>query len=534
MDDKHETTFQGLRLRQADDQGDGHTLTGIAVPFGQVINTWEGRETFDPDCVFDGADTAKIMWQHDRTTPIGVITKATPTSEGLKIDARISDTQAGRDALTLVRDGVIDSLSIGFQPIEDAYDDAGVTHRRHVRLLETSLVSFPAYSAARITGTRSATTTTTTPTGDKTMTTTADSDETRQLADRIQSVEDRADQQADEIRQLQTAAARGTGAHADHTLGAAWASQGDYLRALATGDTAAADLQTKTRDLIATGDTGNTATWIQDSLRLIQQRRKVAGILTHGSLPATGMTLEYNVVATDTTTAGKQATEGADLAFGKVTFGTKSVDIQTYGGYTTLSRQVIDRSTTPMLNTALTALTNAYAKATEHAVRTALYAELKAQATAGNKITAPATAAAMSIDQWAALIIDAAELADDRNVALTRLGVSTDVMKALIALKDTGDRYFNVSGIDTSTIGTFDLTGIAGTFLRVPVQILPGAPAGTAAFIDPQAMTVWESGGPTQLTDGSVTQLTNSYSVYGYMAVAATVPDGLIPVEFKA
>ena len=40
MDDKHETTFQGLRLRQADDQGDGHTLTGIAVPFGQVINTW--------------------------------------------------------------------------------------------------------------------------------------------------------------------------------------------------------------------------------------------------------------------------------------------------------------------------------------------------------------------------------------------------------------------------------------------------------------------------------------------------------------
>jgi hypothetical protein len=50
------------------------------------------------------------------------------------------------------------------------------------------------------------------------------------------------------------------------------------------------------------------------------------------------------------------------LTFGKVKFGTKTADIETYGGYTTLSRQVIERSTTPMLNTALKALRNAYAK----------------------------------------------------------------------------------------------------------------------------------------------------------------------------
>ena len=41
--------------------------------------------------------------------------------------------------------------------------------------------------------------------------------------------------------------------------------------------------------------------------------------------------------------------------------------------YTTLSRQTIERSTTPMLNTALAALRNAYAKATENKVRSFLY-----------------------------------------------------------------------------------------------------------------------------------------------------------------
>lgn len=138
----------------------------------------------------------------------------------------------------------------------------------------------------------------------------------------------------------------------------------------------------------------------------------------------------------------------------------------------------------------------------------------------------------MTIDDWVSLIIDASELADDRNVSLTRLAVSKDVLKALVGLKDTGDRFFNLSGDRSDTIGSFDLTGVAGTFMRVPVVLLPNADAGLASFIDPAAVTVWESGGPAQLTDGNVTGLTNSYSVYGYMAVATTYADGLIPVKF--
>lgn len=515
---KHEIGLKGMCLRAAED-GDGRTLEGVAVPYGQIIDTWDGAETFDHDCRFDDIESAKLCYQHGEL--IGRITGAESRDDGLHITARISDTQRGRDVVELLRDGALDSLSVGFIPLENEMDKAGITHRKRVRLLETSVVSWPAYESAKITGQRDM---------EKTTNNRNESEDPKvdkELEEMLNGIRD-------EQRSMKAAIAKGS-APEHKTVGGEYRTAGDYLQALYRGDEAAVQLMHECRDLIATGNTGNTSTWIADDLRLIEMRRKVINILTHDTLPAKGMTMEYNVVSTDTTDVAKQATEGNALQFGKVTFGTKSVSIDTYGGYTTMSRQVIERSTTPMLNTALAALRNAYAKATETAVRNYLYGTIASQRDAtqnANKINAPATLAAMTIDQWATLIMNAAELADDRNVNLTRLGVSKDVMASLIALKDSGSRFFDLSGDGSDTIGNFDLTGIAGKFLRLPVQMLPKAPDGTACFIDPESVTVWESGGPTQLSDGDPTKLTENYSVYGYMAVAATNVDGLIPVKF--
>lgn len=515
---KHEIGLKGMCLRAAED-GDGRTLEGVAVPYGQIIDTWDGAETFDHDCRFDDIESAKLCYQHGEL--IGRITGAESRDDGLHITARISDTQRGRDVVELLRDGALDSLSVGFIPLENEMDKAGITHRKRVRLLETSVVSWPAYESAKITGQRDM---------EKTTNNRNESEDPKvdkELEEMLNGIRD-------EQRSMKAAIAKGS-APEHKTVGGEYRTAGDYLQALYRGDEAAVQLMHECRDLIATGNTGNTSTWIADDLRLIEMRRKVINILTHDTLPAKGMTMEYNVVSTDTTAVAKQATEGNALQFGKVTFGTKSVSIDTYGGYTTLSRQVIERSTTPMLNTALAALRNAYAKATETAVRNYLYDTIASQRDAtqnANKIDAPATLAAMTINQWATLIMNAAELADDRNVNLTRLGVSKDVMVSLIALKDSGSRFFDLSGDGSDTIGNFDLTGIAGKFLRLPVQMLPKAPNGTACFIDPESVTVWESGGPTQLSDGDPTKLTENYSVYGYMAVAATNVDGLIPVKF--
>lgn len=524
----------GLRLRDTGDTGDGMTLEGVAVPFNQRYALFSDyAEVIDPDCDFGTRKTVKVSREHGDL--IGKLTDMRREADGLHVVAKLADTESGREAAELVREGVYDGFSIGFRPVENRVIDSddGVTevHRRKVDLFEVAVTGIPAYPAAEITGQRSQTTTTNNESEAPSM---GNDNEQRDVNERLEAF-------GEELRGIKATVAAGIQTTAPAELGGEFRTAGDYLKALSderNADHAAAiDLMRQTRDQIVTGDTGNTVAWITDDLRLIEQRRKVTNILTRDTLPATGMSMEYNVVSEDTTAAGKQTAEGAALTFGKVKFGTKTADISTYGGYTTLSRQVIDRSTTPMLNTALKALNNAYAKATENAVRTYLYDLIKSQRDATkdpNNITAPAALNTMTPDQWAGLILDAAEVMDDRNAAMTRLGVSKDVALALIKLKDSGNRFMDISGKGGDTIGAFDLTGVVGDLMHVPVYLLPKAPDGTAAFIDPTAVTVWESGGPTQLSNTDPVNIVDNYSVYGYMAVAATFTDGLLPVKFAA
>lgn len=526
----------GLEVRDAG--GDGMTLEGVAVPFNQRYALWSDyAEVIDPDCEFGDRRTVKVSREHGEL--IGKITDMRREADGLHITARLADTEGGREAAELVREGVYDGFSIGFRPVENRViaSDDGVTevHRRKVDLFEVAVTGIPAYPSAEITGQRSQTTTTT----NEGMEEPNMGDNNNEQRDN--AVNERLEAFGEELRGIKATVAAGFNAGKPAELGGEFRTAGDYLKALSderdANHAAAIDLMRQTRDQIVTGDTGNTVAWIKDDLRLIEQRRKVTNVLTRDTLPATGMSMEYNVVTEDTTAVNKQTAEGASLTFGKVKFGTKTADINTYGGYTTLSRQVIDRSTTPMLNTALRALNNAYAKATENAVRTYLYDLIASQrdaASDANNIAAPATLDAMTPDQWAGLILDAAEVMDDRNAAMTRLGVSKDVALALIKLKDSGNRFLDISGKGSDTIGAFDLTGVVGDLMRVPVYLLPKAPAGTAAFIDPTAVTVWESGGPTQLSNTDPVNIVDNYSVYGYMAVAATFTDGLLPVKFAA
>ncbi len=524
--EKRELSVNGLSLRDAQGEGgDGLTIEGIAVPFGKRFKLWpDVAEVIDPDCDF-GTRQVKISREHGEL--IGKVTKMERSEDGLHITARLSDTASGREVAQLVRDGVMDAFSIGFTPVENRIieSDDGITevHRRSIDLFETAITGIPAFQDAHITGQRN-------------VKNNPPKKEEPTMNDNQEEIIERMDGFDEQLRDIKAFISRNEGDSHPSAIGSQFRTSGDYLRALANGESEAVELMKQTRDLITTPDTGNTATWIADDLRLLQLRRKVTGILTHDSLPSKGMSMEYNIVVKDESAVSKQASEGEQLKFGKLKFGTKSTDIETFGGWTSLSRQVIDRSTTPMLNTALAALRNAYATSTELAVRTFLYdsiANLRDSAENANKLDAPAAANAMTPDQWAGVIMDAAEEMDDRNASLTRLCVSKDVALSLIALKDSGNRFMDISGKGSDTIGSFDLTGVVGDLMRVPVFVLPKAPENTAAFIDPQAVTVWESGGPTQLTNGDPTKLVDSFSMYGYMAMALTRSEAILPLKFK-
>lgn len=99
-----------------------------------------------------------MLWQHDTSEPIGAWTEIREDARGLFVRGTLSDTQRGRDAYTLLKDGALSGLSIGFRT-RKSHQDAVRQVRviDDVELMEISLVSLPANDAARVAEVRAAT-----------------------------------------------------------------------------------------------------------------------------------------------------------------------------------------------------------------------------------------------------------------------------------------------------------------------------------------------------------------------------------------
>lgn len=148
----------------------------INVPFqvkeiDEEKNIFEGyastfrNEDFHGDVMEQGAftktiqerkDKVKVLWQHDAYNPIGKAIHMEEDNHGLYVKAQIFDTVLGRDAMTLIKGGVIDELSIGFRTIKDEWDSTNNVRRiKEVQLFEFSPVTFAANNQANITAAKS-------------------------------------------------------------------------------------------------------------------------------------------------------------------------------------------------------------------------------------------------------------------------------------------------------------------------------------------------------------------------------------------
>jgi HK97 family phage prohead protease len=155
------------RFSQADLEvrGDGRTVYGLAVPFDTPTEIREhGRaytELFRQGAfartLNAGHDRIKLLVNHDRIgrLPIGKALTLREDRSGLVGEFRVSKTGDGDEALELVRDGVLDAFSVGFTPIQQN-DTGTLVERTEVKLSEVSLVAFPAYTDAVVSGVRAA------------------------------------------------------------------------------------------------------------------------------------------------------------------------------------------------------------------------------------------------------------------------------------------------------------------------------------------------------------------------------------------
>ncbi len=95
----------------------------------------------------------KVLWQH--FDPMGMPKHMEEDSNGLYVVAKVSKTNRNQDRLQLMKDGVVDRLSIGYDVVKREVDDSAkdrTVRLKELKLYEFSPVTFPANEEAVITG----------------------------------------------------------------------------------------------------------------------------------------------------------------------------------------------------------------------------------------------------------------------------------------------------------------------------------------------------------------------------------------------
>jgi len=145
---------QDLEIRS---EGDGMTLRGYAAVFNSPSQPLPFIETIERGAFSDSLKSrndVKLLWNHDTSTVLGSTRAGTlrliEDERGLLVEADLPDTQAGRDAATLIQRGDVTAFSFGFRIPAGGDEWASPSERllKRVNVHEVSVgVAFPAYTA---------------------------------------------------------------------------------------------------------------------------------------------------------------------------------------------------------------------------------------------------------------------------------------------------------------------------------------------------------------------------------------------------
>lgn len=142
---------KAFQFATVDTMTDG-IFTGYASTFNNIDK--------DGDIILEGAFQESLaqkkyrlplLWSHDHNIPAIGMVELTEDSHGLRIDRGILNLELAlaRDIYSNIKNGILDSFSIGFYLQKREYRD-GVRYILQADIFEVSLVNFPANNEAKI------------------------------------------------------------------------------------------------------------------------------------------------------------------------------------------------------------------------------------------------------------------------------------------------------------------------------------------------------------------------------------------------
>jgi HK97 family phage prohead protease len=488
-------------------------IVGLAVPYGEFADLGGGvKERFEAGAI-ESVEDVKLFYGHE--DPIGKVIEGRDTEAGFEIRARVSETPKGDEVLTLMRDGVLNKFSVGFFPVESERDGSTII-RKKVDLREVSVVAIPAFSGANITEVRE----------QQAQTETEALPLEQERNSMSENIELDVRSVQDEVAELRRVVEAGLTPSTPAVIGSEIRSQGELAKALIKGDE---DAKALVRTASTSADAAIVPPFVGYIQTLIDTNRPTLSAFSRGALPAAGLSVEYAKIDSNTLAVDEQSAENAALEFGNLTFEIVSADVKTYGGYTSFSRQYVERAQVDTLNQVFQGLSIAYANAT-NAVVVGVVEGLDYTGKTFDADGGTPSSLAEGLAGASAYIFS--------NTGLRPQFILTStagyVKLAKTAASD-GRLAFSSNGDGMNTVGSANIPGLSGQLFGLPIIVDPALTGDNTYVANSAAVISWESAGaPVRLSSGDITTLTDDISVYGYMAVASPRVGAIVKLDITA
>jgi HK97 family phage prohead protease len=490
-------------------------IAGQIVPFGEVGNTSVGKVVFEPNSInIKAGAKIKLLLEHDRTKPIGILKDAITTQQGIQATFSVADTSRGSDSLIEASQGLRDGLSVGVD-VKAAEPRDGILYVTQCSLREVSLVESQAFENATVHSVAASETQpepeTPTPT-EETQNTESEASMSEATPEPTENVE----AAAADVTPMKIAATAvaftaprspitTAGSYLEHSIKAKldpYSESALYVKAA--------------NDSTSTG-VGNIPVIYQNSFASNTTGvRPTIDAMSKGVLPQSGMKFELPKLTTAPTVA-TTAEVAAPSATGMVT-AFLEVPVTKQAGTNTISVELLDRSQPVFWDTLMSELGKALAKDQD----TVANAALIAGGTLGGAISTNIFQNFVA-DAAPKVFAGTAKFADRMIVNSTQWG-------ALLSAVDTTGRPIYTAVNPWNATGSADPQSLRGYVAGLPVYVDPYMSAGTGdnsmIILSSENATWYES--PTyQLQLNILSSLEIQVAVYAYSGIAIRYAAGV-------
>jgi len=330
------------------------TISGIAVPYGQVATVNDGQKIrIEAGALPVDGKAPKLFLYHDASQPIGTVIARVDTDEGMLFQAKIAKTALGDEALQLATEGVLDSVSVGINPKKFNWD-GDVMVVKKADWMELSMVPIPAFAGATITEI-------------------AASADIHQNEEQIRNTQEEPQESETPMEQQAPAVIEASNVQTVFAQPRAYKlpSPAEYIAAFVRGGHDFAQLNANIRAAapdIVTGDTPGILPEpivgpVYDGLNAI--RPFVSAIGTR-AMPGAGATFRRPKITARPVVTQQPTGQNNTLDPSSVTVQNNDISKLTFGTYVTISEQDLDWTDPASLNIVLDQLAIAYGQATDN------------------------------------------------------------------------------------------------------------------------------------------------------------------------